>query len=246
MVRGNNLPAQSLGCARPFRARHLPRAPLPCERYYLREGGVDSRLGQSYLTIIAHTSSCVRPNASARLRSPPCRPVFAGCYEPLLTNGPSRRYLRHPCAGAWTPTPSRFSGAFTRFFPKNIGLTIVISGSARKTSLQRNSERGSISRLQSFHYVQAPTLTRPPDCAHRTESMPRKAAKAVYTTRWTNRYRFELWYRYASELGPMTRQDLHLLDGGLVGRYRSPIFFRINFDTSSMKIRTILAKTLLL
>jgi hypothetical protein len=50
--------------------------------------------------------------------------VFAGCHQSLLEIGPSRRYLCNPCIGAWTLTPRCFFGAFARFFPKNIGLTL--------------------------------------------------------------------------------------------------------------------------
>ena len=49
--------------------------------------------------------------------------VFAGCCAPLLGVGHSRRYVLNLCIGAWTRTPLRFSGAFTRFFPENVGLT---------------------------------------------------------------------------------------------------------------------------
>ena len=60
--------------------------------------------------------------------------VFAGCYVPLLEVGPSRRYLHSLCVGAWTLTPRRLFGAVTRFFPKNIGLTLDLRGSARSDS----------------------------------------------------------------------------------------------------------------
>jgi hypothetical protein len=33
---------------------------------------------------------------------------------------------------AWTLTPQRFPGAFTRFFPENIGLTLDLRRSARQ------------------------------------------------------------------------------------------------------------------
>ena len=35
------------------------------------------------------------------------RKVFAGCCQPLLEDGPSRRYLHNLCQGAWTHTPPR-------------------------------------------------------------------------------------------------------------------------------------------
>ena len=53
----------------------------------------------------------------------PRHPVFAGCRQPLLARGPSRRYLRDLCMGAWTRTPLCPSGALARFFPVGFGLT---------------------------------------------------------------------------------------------------------------------------
>ncbi len=50
--------------------------------------------------------------------------VFAGCCLPLLEVGPSRHYLCNPCAGDWIHTPPCSSGALTRFFPKDNGLTL--------------------------------------------------------------------------------------------------------------------------
>ena len=73
--------------------------------------------------------------------------VFAGCRYSLLGVGPSRHYLYNPCTGAWTPTPWRPFGAFTRFFPKDSGLTSGVTGSARQMTvamqlLRRNLFRG--------------------------------------------------------------------------------------------------------
>ena len=50
----------------------------------------------------------------------------------LLGDGLTRHYLCNPCLGAWTPTPQRPFGAFTRFFLKGNGLTLVLTGSARQ------------------------------------------------------------------------------------------------------------------
>src|ERR1035441_1893283 len=52
------------------------------------------------------------------------RQVFAGCCEPLLEDGPSRRYLCDPCTGAWVRTPPRPNGARVRCFPLGIGLPL--------------------------------------------------------------------------------------------------------------------------
>jgi hypothetical protein len=73
--------------------------------------------------------------------------------------------------GAWTLTPRCFFGALTRFFPKNIGLTLDLRCSAHPDSpCNATSTRHAISGLQSFHYVQAPMLARPPGCTHRCGS----------------------------------------------------------------------------
>ena len=70
------------------------------------------------------------------------RQILAGCCEPLLEDGPSRRYLCDPCIGAWVPTPPRLSGAFVRFFPDHIGLILTLRNSARENILQAASRRG--------------------------------------------------------------------------------------------------------
>ncbi|KKL44703.1 hypothetical protein LCGC14_2363040, partial [marine sediment metagenome] len=82
-------------------------------------------------------------------------------------DGPSRLYLCNPFTVAWPPTPQRFFGAITRFFPKNIGLTSGLNSSAHCTPPESNSYHGSsISGLQAFLYVQASVIARPPGCSH--------------------------------------------------------------------------------
>jgi len=80
--------------------------------------------------------------------------VFAGCYVPLLGVGLSRRYLRNLCVGAWTLTPRRLFGAITRFFPKSLGLTRVLRGSARSDvaiiQLQRRTQFRGCSQFVMF------------------------------------------------------------------------------------------------
>ena len=121
-----------------------------------------------YPAFVAPTGSCARPSSSCRLRSSLLLQVFAGCCEPLLHDGPSRRYLCDPCTVAWVRTPPRFSGALVRFFPLNIGLSSGSTKSARETILQHSFTQGEISGLQPFAYVQASVLAWPPDCSDQT------------------------------------------------------------------------------
>jgi hypothetical protein len=107
---------------------------------------------------------------------PLIRPVLAGCCEPLLDAGLSRRYLRSLSMGAWTPTPSRSPGASARFFPEDIGLTSRLTRSARESLLQSSFHRTSFSGVQSFANVQAPIFARPPGCSHRCGTEAIRAA----------------------------------------------------------------------
>jgi len=107
-------------------------SPFASLRCYLAEGNICCYLNRHYPVLIAHTGSWARPKSSFRLRLSLLRKVFAGCCQSLLEDGPSRRYLRSPCIGAWTPTPQRPFGAHARFFPKDNGLTPSRKGSARQ------------------------------------------------------------------------------------------------------------------
>jgi len=129
------------------------------------------------------------------------RRVFAGCRQSLLGDGPSRHYLCNPCMGAWTPTPWRSHGAFTRFFPSDIGLTLHLTRLAHQNyPCNATSTGGSFSRLQSFRYVQAPMLARPPGCTHRKAF--RLWAAGPFTPRIARLVTCpEMWHRYTPESG---------------------------------------------
>jgi len=88
-------------------------------------------LPQRALPLLHRSYGLMRPTQSLWLLSVPLlQPVFAGCRPSLLGEGRSRRYLCNPCRGVWTPTPPHAAGAFIRFFPAAIGLTIWVSRSA--------------------------------------------------------------------------------------------------------------------
>ncbi len=112
-----------------------------------------------YPSFIAHTGSCARPNPSCCLGFNLAQQVFAGCCKSLLGDGPSRRYLRFPCIGAWTLTPPQLSDALTRFFPENIGLTSGSRSSAceynpcNATSTGKNLFEAAVIPLCSGSYT---------------------------------------------------------------------------------------------
>ena len=94
-----------------------PRVPAMAEsrfapsRRYLSGSSVDRHLSRRYPAVIAHTDSCANPGSSANLHLSARLAVCAGCCEPLLQPGPSRRYLCSLCIGAWIPTPQCSPGA---------------------------------------------------------------------------------------------------------------------------------------
>ncbi len=177
-------------------------SPFASLRCYLAEGSIRCYLNRHYPVLFAHTGSWARPQSSFRLQLSLLRKVFAGCCQSLLEDGPSRRYLRIPCIGAWTPTPPRPSGASACFFPESIGLTSRFTRSAREHFPAMQLQQGSFSRgcSHSVMFRQAPMLDRPPGCTHRCELGP-QGSRAVYTTQWTCSSLHELWHRYIPESG---------------------------------------------
>jgi hypothetical protein len=111
-------------------SHQVPRAPS-------RASGVTSRAGTSRVPSagIALPSSLLR--AHAPILNPPTaygrslgQWVFAGCCQPLLGVGPSRRYLCKSFSACWNPYPGCSHGALARFFPQDNGLPDVRTRSA--------------------------------------------------------------------------------------------------------------------
>ena len=120
------------------------------ERLYLNHGVtiIQHRIGtcidEHYPIFIATTRSCARPSALSQ-------PRLLALYQEslqlavssLLDPGPSRRYLCESFPRCLDPYPGGSFGAFTRFFPKNIGLHRLGSGSALNNSRTTTSVRSS-------------------------------------------------------------------------------------------------------
>jgi hypothetical protein len=152
-------------------ARYSPRAPLPLRWCYHRPGLSRGR-SQSELPDLHRSYRLMRQTKILLPTSVSLfRQVFAGYCKPLLEDGHSRRYLCDPCMGAWVRTPPRLNGAFVRFFPLSIGLSLGARRSAPgKIIPQRSFLWEVFSGLQPFVYLQAPILARPTDCSDRQDS----------------------------------------------------------------------------
>jgi hypothetical protein len=110
--------------------RQVPRAPLP------RFGVTSARKAwTAFWKGVTPSSSLVRAHApdllpSTRLRLRLARLVFAACCQPLLGTGPSRRYLCQSFPTCLDPYSGCSRGACARYFPQDIGLPRVRTGSA--------------------------------------------------------------------------------------------------------------------
>jgi hypothetical protein len=141
---------------------------------------------------ITPTSSLLR--AHAPNRCPPaafdkvsCGQVFAGCCQPLLRSGPSRRYL----CRSFLACLDQYSGcsqvARARFFPWNNGLPPARTGSAQMHQPDNYFHRIGISKLQSFANVQTHKVAGHTDSSH-PRVLRRRAAVAFTSARITGRY----------------------------------------------------------
>ena len=106
-------------------------------RASLRAQGVTSHTGTSRIPSAGTTPRSSLLQAHAPILNPPTayghglgRRVFAGCCQPLLGVGPSRRCLCESVAACLNPYPGCSCGAFTRFFPQDNGLPDVMTRSA--------------------------------------------------------------------------------------------------------------------
>lgn len=102
----------------------LPSAqsPFAHKRCYLLCRGVWHHVSRSYPAFFARTDSCVNPKPSSCLGVTLVHQVFAGCCQPLLGEGPSRRYLCGSFSACLDPYPGCSCGALARYFPQNYGL----------------------------------------------------------------------------------------------------------------------------
>ena len=136
-------------------------------------------------------------------------PVPAGRWPfPTLSLQSLRRRLDpYPAAPSWCVYP--LLPSWRRPHPTGNGF------GTRECPCTTTSAESRISGLQSFDYLQAPTLARPPGCSHRGACRARRPGRLHHASpRWLPiKDMASLRVRY----GQLTRLDLHQLDCSLVG-----------------------------
>jgi hypothetical protein len=113
------------------------QSPFASSRRYLDEGDLAHLLAERYPCVIATTDSCAKPVPCARLWLSLVRTLFAGCCQPLLRKGPSRRCLCESFPACLDPYPGGSRGACARDFPRDDGLPGVVNRSAPTIPIQQ-------------------------------------------------------------------------------------------------------------
>jgi len=110
----------------------LPRAqsPFARSRCSLSRHGGWHHVSGPYPTCIARMGACVSPHPSRCLGGTLAQWVCAGCCQPRLGGGPSRRSLCVSFPPCLDLSPGGSCGASTRVFPHDSGLPLVWTGSA--------------------------------------------------------------------------------------------------------------------
>ncbi len=142
---------------------------------YPSGGGVVRPLGPHYQAIVAHTGSGAEPRSSLRLHLSVGWRVLAGCCEPLLEVGPSRRSPLRLLPHVLGPLPRLPSWCICSFLPTRHRPSLRYDQvGGWHLSHEATSTWGSISGLQTFLYVQARGFA-----CHSDRSYPRTAC-ALY------------------------------------------------------------------
>ena len=163
------------------------REPLRPIEVLPRQGSRPSDLNGRYPTVLATTGSCARPRPSPSLWSSLGLGVCAGCCEPLLRRGPSRRYLCVSVPRCMDPYPGGVVGARTHCFPTTIGLPPVLMGSASRVNPFSDFRTGGAVGAAVIHACSGLEVCCHPGRSHRS-TLQYWAAVAYTSEQHTGRY----------------------------------------------------------
>jgi hypothetical protein len=142
------------------------QSPFAACRRYRHAEDVMRLLAEHYFHFIAPTGSCARPLPSRRPWQCLWLQVFAGCCQPLLRNGPSRRYLCRSFCTCLDPYSGSPQGAFPVSSPGTLAFPALEPGRRITKPPTATSVGLVISKLQSFTNVQTRTFARHTGSTH--------------------------------------------------------------------------------
>jgi hypothetical protein len=165
-------------------------------------------LERHYPSLIAHTGSCARPTPSHSLRPRPRSWVLAGCCQPLLGIGPSRRYLRKSFPRCLDPYPGGTLWCTCPFLPIGHRPSPHIYWVGSHTNRIATSLRGFISGLQSFRHVQAPRFAHHPGRSYRS-LLARLGSRGFYIRASHGSLPYRAPDMLVVRIGQLTTGDFH-------------------------------------
>ena len=108
------------------------QSPFACSRCYLSHRGLKGPRQQVFPRLLCSYGLMRQSSPLLVPRWYPQHQVFAGCCQPLLGGGLSRRYLCASFPACLDPYPGSSWSASTRFFLHDIGLPLVRTRSAHR------------------------------------------------------------------------------------------------------------------
>ena len=175
---------------------------------YPSGGGLSRHLERHYPSLIAHTGSCARPTPSHSLRPRPRSWVLAGCCQPLLGIGPSRRYLRKSFPRCLDPYPGGTLWCTRPFLPIEQRPSPHNYWVGSHTNRRATSLRGFISGLQSFRHVQAPRFAHHPGRSYRS-LLARLGSRGFYIRAPHGSLPYRAPDMLVARIGQLTTGDFH-------------------------------------
>lgn len=146
----------------------MPRAPLPVTsvtRVRVASSATSKGVTPSSSLVRAHAPNQLPPPGFVYPHLFPA--VLAGCYEPLLGTGSSRRYLCKSFPGCLSHDPVGLEGASACSFPYIIGLPQVPPMGRLPESVRKETSCGGCFEIVAIPYVQASWFARHPGLPYR-------------------------------------------------------------------------------
>ena len=162
-----------------------------------------------YPTVIARTDSCASPQPSRCLGDTLGEWVYAGCCQPLLGGGPSRRCTAHLSLRAWTPPPAAREVHVPVSSPKTAAFPSFGPG-RRSTKPVQRFQHGALFEAAVMRSCAGPQVCSPPrsllpirHTPHGSRDFSIRASHGLFPPHAPD--------MLAVRIGQLTAEDFHLI-----------------------------------
>ena len=160
-------------------------------------------------TFLARTDSCASPQPSHCLGCTLGQWVCAGCCQPLLGGGPSRRCAAHLSLRAWTPTPAALEVHVPVSSPKTSAFPPFGPGRRSTMSVQR-LQHGALFEAAVIRSCSGPQVCSPPRSLLPLRHTPH-GSRGFYVRASRGLLPPHAPDMLAVRIGQLTAEDFHLI-----------------------------------